>query len=239
MLFAAYLEPGEELPGPGFDLVLDLRRVVRDRWDYMLPLVYPDDVEQAVAIRLPMPGSVPGVSRLLDLIDYLGVSSVILTMPRDHDLMVRAMDEAAQHGVSITWYLKDPLRYSPPDVFPHPMSVAFSIPSLGSMKALAKFTLLNQSSIKYMLAYNVDGDRGGLPLLGGGSMDYLSIIKLLSMIGYEGYMVLLYDKPHRGRYWSDLNALQTYRDSLGGALADKRLVKLLSSALGEVFGDVK
>lgn len=88
-----------------------------------------------------------------------------------------------------------------------------------------------------MFAYNAKDGHGGLPLLNEGVADYLSIIKLLSMIGYEEYLVLRYDKAYRGRYLGDVDSLETYRDSLGGALADKRLVKLLSSALGEVFGD--
>jgi len=237
VIFAVYQEPGEDKLRT--EVVLDLRRVVKERWSLMLPLVYPEDVGSIAAAWLPMPGNRRGVDRLLDLVNYLDVNSIILLMPSSSDLMMYALDVAADYGVSIAWFLRDPVNYSPPAAFPHPVKIAFSIPSLGSMKSLAKFILLNQSSIKFMFAYNVQNGRGGLPLMGGGAMDYLIIIKLLAMIGYEDYFVLQYDKQYRSKYLGDIDALETYRDSLGGALADARLVKLLSSALGEVFGDNK
>ena len=237
MIFAVYQEPGEDRLRA--EIVLDLRRIVRERWGLMLPLVYPEDVGDIAAAWLPMPGNGRGIDRLFDLVNYLDVDSIILSMPSRSDLMMYALDVAANYGVSIAWFLRDPANYSPPAAFPHPIKIAFSIPSLGSMKSLAKFIVLNQSSIKFMFAHNIQNGRGGFPLMGGGDMDYLMIIKLLAMIGYEGYFVLRYDKQYRNKYWSDINALETYRDSLGGALADARLVKLLSSALGEVFGDNK
>ena len=220
----------------GMNVVLDLVNYIRLNWNRSLPLIATDlEDYKPISIIVPTPVKLRHFERLLELANYIDIYSIIMKPPR-HLEVSSLLDAAAEYDVSISWIVGPggdvnvgPFRR---------LKLTFNIPSFGSFRRLAEYTIPRLGLADYAIAYNVKGGEWGLPIMSG-PIDYLKIVRLYNAFGWDGFLILRYRAEYYDRYRSDLYALKSFIEAAGGSILDRETIRLLNRLFKGVFEGFK
>lgn len=225
-----YVQPQQfKLP-----ILLDAVEFVRANWDKSIAdmAITLEDYEPA-AIKLPTPRRVSMFRRLMDLVNYLNLDSVLMRPSTNVEEFLKI---AAEYGVVVSWIIgpSEPVPMVKP---PHRLRLAMDIPSFRSLKSMLRFLVPNMGIVRFLEAHNVKGGVGGYPIMDG-PIDYLKIVKILMALKWDGSLVLKYSKEYVNRYNDDYTALKSFMDAAGSEVLDDDMVRLIRSVLRE-FMDIR
>ncbi len=181
------------------------------------------------------------IERVLNLLDYLNVSKIVLKIPENIDNMIDIIDTASRYGIKTIWKISkvssiEELNDIANNISPYRLRLAIDVASRRSVREFTKDLLTTGGYLELIYLDNKTSEERGIPIFSSrGRINFAKIFKILRCVGYDRDLVLNYRPKYYNEYSRDVELAELMLLSIGSKVVDKLTRRLVEDVIREMM----